>query len=1004
MSSHSQPYYQWLSPYTTTYFFQTLIMDSINHLYSDIDKISVSESELVTPEDCLTKLKIFGNSLRIITQNIRSIYKNFDCFLILLARLKINIDIIILTECWLVPHRSPPTLEGYEYFQSTKLHNQNDGIVIYTRQDLKCAVEELCIDDASCVSIKIGSEVAVLGLYRSPSFRNTEKFFSSLADTLPSIAKFKNIVLMGDINIDIKPSNNDKSSEHYLNLLSEFGLMPAHTLPTRLQNCLDHVILNKSKFAQTFVVETDVSDHYPVILNISNVNTVEKPQITRKVTMYADAIKYLATSELNEVMITTDPEEATNLLINKISKAISLHTSTVSIKNKQRTLKPWMTLALLRCIRHRNRLHKKCKSDPENNILSISYKRYRNYCTILIRKTKNAYDRKQLEECANDPKKTWDTIKIITNMKKTKTQPFELLSHKPHNEKSVIDNVNMFFINVGQNLASKIDTNLDYTLLRDSIPIQSHSSSFVLLETDLNEVCATITNLKNVTATGTDEISSKFLKMAKHLIAPPLTYVVNLCFTHGVFPNALKKSIVHPVHKNGDRDSVNNYRPISILPVLSKILEKLINVRLSNYLERTHLLSPCQYGFRAGKSTEDAVYSLTRFVTNKLDKRSKCIGIFLDLAKAFDTVSIPILLEKMLNIGIRGVPLQLFTSYLTNRYQRTKIGETFSEEHLLNCGVPQGSILGPNLFLIYLNELCMHKPDHGEVFSFADDTALVYWGETWDQVRECAEKGLQRVIMWLRKNQLSLNLEKTKYIKFSIKKLQDTSNMTIRAHTCNNHSSLNCLCTILESVKTIKYLGVTLDNHMNWGPHIDLISARIRRLIFTFKNLRYVVTPQLMKTVYFALAQSVISYCILVWGCACKTKLIKVERAQRSLLKVMSFKTYRHPTHLLYKQSEVLTVRQLFIQRLITKQHISTPYDPTIQIIKRKKTLVYKTQKCNTSFAKRHSYYLGPFVYNKLNRILDIYNLNRHQLLKTVREWLLQQTYDTTESFLLSLK
>lgn len=979
-------------------------MDTLIHISSDIDQINVSESESVVPEDCSIKLKPFNKPIRIITQNIRSIYKNFDSFLILLARIDINIDVIILTECWLTSHKLIPVLDGYEVFQTTMLHNQNDGIVVYTKQGFKCQIDEIFIDDASCVTINIDDETVVMGMYRSPSFRNIDRFILSLANTLSKVDGYKNVVLMGDINIDIKPQNNDKSSDPYLNLLAEHGLLPAHTMPTRLQNCLDHVILKKTGHAQTFVIETDVTDHYPILLNISNAKTVDKLINARKIINYTAAVKYLQTSGLDEIMDITDPEEGTNLIIHKISTAIVLHTSTVPIKNINRILKPWMTPGLLRCVRHRNKLHKKCNDDPENSILKTSYKRYRNYCTLIIRKTKMAYERTQLEECGHNPKKMWDTIKSITNTKKTTSPPFELLKQKPNTNGRQINNINKFFVEVGQSLADKIDSHLDDALLGDAIPTQTHHRSFVLLKTDCKEVFAIISNLKNVSSTTSDQISSKLLKMAKCIITPALTHIFNLCFEFGVFPTALKKSIIHPIHKKGNRDSVNNYRPISILPAISKVLEKLINHRLVRYLESEHLLSPRQYGFRTGKSTEDAVYSLTHFVTGKLDKKAKCTGVFLDLAKAFDTVSIPILLKKMQTIGIRGTPLQLFHSYLGNRYQSTKIGEETSEEQLIKCGVPQGSILGPSLFLIYLNDLCLHKPHHGEVFSFADDTALVCWGDTWDEVHKSAEKNLHRIIMWLRKNQLSLNIDKTKYINFSIKSPLITNNKIIRAHTCNDHTSLTCSCIVLENVQNIKYLGVTLDWNLSWASHIDVLSTRTRRLIFTFKYLRHVATPKLMKTVYFALAQSVLSYCILVWGCACKTKLIKLERAQRSLLKVMNFKPYRYPTNLLYKESEVLSIRQLFLQRLINKQHTSTPYDSKIQIKKRKTSSIFKTHKFNTSFARKHPFYLGPLVYNKLNRILDIYRLNHYHLNKSTRKWLLQQNYDSTESFILSLK
>lgn len=317
----------------------------------------------------------------------------------------------------------------------------------------------------------------------------------------------------------------------------------------------------------------------------------------------------------------------------------------------------------------------------------------------------------------------------------------------------------------------------------------------MLLDTDVIEINKIVTSLKNTSSSGWDGITSIFLKKCLSVLVEPIMFICNTCLSTGVFPKVLKDSIVLPIFKTGEREKVTNYRPISLLPTLSKILEKVLNNRLVNFLEKHNLLSGNQFGFRSKRSTFDAIESLVTEITNNIDKQFKCVGVFLDLAKAFDTVSIPLLLCKLESIGIRGTPLELFRDYLSDRTQSVKIGDTLSSKQSLDFGVPQGSVLGPTLFLVYINSLCDSLIPNAKIITFADDTAIIFKGKTWNEVRESAENGMRIVIDWLNNNLLTLNLDKTKYIPFSIyKNSQPKSNFSIKAHSCSLVDSANCNC------------------------------------------------------------------------------------------------------------------------------------------------------------------------------------------------------------------
>ena len=936
-----------------------------------------------------------NKGLKLLQQNIRSLKRNMAGLSPLVVRSGVSWDCIVLTECWLPSNPNIPHLSGYSHSATTKNHTQNEGVVVYHRSDLIMAIKEPELAEANCLVMIPDKHTVVLAIYRPPGYKNVNNFIQSLNNLLIKYSSVQNVIVLGDINIDICESSSDPNSSPYLDMLAFHGLLPAHTLPTHNKTCLDHILLKTKSPACSLVLQTSLTDHNSVALAIDT-RLVHKPaKIINKInhSSLSEDIKAVDFSHLYRL---EDANEATNYFIETVQTLIKLNTKKIRTSARKRVLKPWITSGILKCLKNRDNLYKKTKLDPNNVILKTTYKRYRNFCSTLLKKLKQEHEKLQLQSANNNNKKLWKAIKEITYTVKPKDTPFELINTQ--NPSISINSVNNYFANVGKILAEKINKTNIHAPPKIS---KSCPNSFALLPVDEDEINKLIVNLKSDCAIGLDMISAEILKSNKDILKTPITYICNLSFSTGVFPIALKKSRIFPIHKSGDRDCVDNYRPISILSTLSKILERALNKRVVKYFEDNKLLSAAQFGFRSKKSTSDAVQELTNYIVTNLDRKKKTIGVFLDLAKAFDTVSIPILLNKLESMGIRDLQLKLFESYLTERTQCVKIENHTSEHVAVHFGVPQGSILGPTMFLAYINDLCQLDLINAKIITFADDTALLFSGETWGEVFSYAQSGFNIVTEWLNENILTLNVDKTKYITFSLRNQDsDIAQYKLISHICSNYHASSCMCSRLERTNKIKYLGIVIDSKLSFHDHINLLAARTRKLIYIFKNLRHIASKELIKSVYLALAQSQLSYCILAWGGITKTHLLKIERAQRAVLKVSLSLPFFHPTTEVYKQSKVLTVRQLFILHTVIKQHSLLVYEPKSIEKRRRKDMVCTKPLFKTGFAHRFFCYQGCHLYNKLNRVLSIYSLTKNKCKAVVRDWLQTLEYSSTENLL----
>ena len=439
-----------------------------------------------------------------------------------------------------------------------------------------------------------------------------------------------------------------------------------------------------------------------------------------------------------------------------------------------------------------------------------------NLIVTLTKKSKRLHFNKYFEENKKNPKKTWNGIKkIINSSQKDSNTPNSLKEEQKiiTDKKEIASHFNKFFTSIAAKIESKIfhtnNTHRHYL-------VRPVTKSFFINPTTPDEVESIIKLLDNNKAIGPNSIPTKILKLVKSKLSTPLSDIINKSFELGIFPDLLKLAKVIPIYKKGDKLSVNNYRPISILSNISKIFEKLMHRRLYSFLNQQKILYELQFGFRLDSNTTQALIKITELIRDAIDDSMFACGIFLDFQKAFDTVKHEILLDKLEHYGIRGIGLSWFKSFLSSRSQFVSVNGTVSENLSITHGVPQGSVLGPLLFLIFINDLNL-SIQHSKTHHFADDTNLILIDKSLKKINKFANHDLKLASEWVRANRLSLNADKTEIVIFRAKNKIITKKLNFRINGKK-----------IELSGRVKYLGIHIDQHLKWDYHINNIRKKIK--------------------------------------------------------------------------------------------------------------------------------------------------------------------------------
>ena len=554
---------------------------------------------------------------------------------------------------------------------------------------------------------------------------------------------------------------------------------------------------------------------------------------------------------------------------------------------------PWITKGLHNACKKKNTLYrefiKRRTREAEDK-----YKKYKNKLTNIIRTCRKDYYSKLLDSNKNNVKGIWNILNSIIKNKSGQVNYPQYFIDKDtnnYNMDEVVNSFNNFFVNVGPKLADNISdpvTSEEYT---DNI-IERNPCSMFLTAVEESEIIDIVDNCSNKMSTDCNDLDMKLVKKIIGGISKPLTHICNLSFQTGKFPNSMKTAKVIPLFKAGDRHNFTNYRPVSLLPQFSKILEKLFNSRLDTFIDKHCLLSDSQYGFRANRSTAMALMDSIEEITNSIDEYKYVAGVFIDLKKAFDTINHDILINKLERYGIRGIVLNWVQSYLSDRKQFVKLGESVSSCLSIACGVPQGSVLGPKLFILYINDMC-EVSNILKMVVFADDTNIFCSGKNLQELLDKVTSELSKLKGWFDKNKLSLNLAKTKLMLFSNHKIDNQVNIQLDG-------------VEIERVSENKFLGVIIDDKISWKSHIKYIHNKLSRSVSVLNKAKHLLNYKSLRMLYCSLVLPYLNYCTEVWGNTYKSSLNVLTILQKRAIRIIHNSGYRDHTNRLFANSYLL--------------------------------------------------------------------------------------------------
>lgn len=886
----------------------------------------------------------FKNVISIFHHNVQHLPSRIDLLEIFLNELKP--DIVALTEHKMTDEElgilNVANYNTTSYF-ARKL-GRGGGVIILVHKNLSYktiiipSVQSLLLEkvfEFSLSEILTSNCSFLLGcIYRTPDSSNLDQFFINLEILLDVLCKrYKNVIIAGDFNIDVLVKDN--RYKKFVNILAIYGMKYMVNFATRVtensKSAIDNFITNMepSELKVTGVI-THISDHDGQLLDILYKDCKSKNVTRKHVRKFNETNTKTFCTNLSSESWQEVYHSVVDLKYDVFYNIFKYHFD-VSFPKVYVTEKPYKSNKWIDDdIKSKKAeiINLECQlRNTRNKSLKSLIKREKIVLKKNITKNKKKYFEDRILNSKNIIKATWNLVNSeVGKQSKSHTNNIKLL-HEGHyitDPIAICETFNSFFVNAVENLVipsivSQPSFNYNFQNLNPTNSIFKFST---VTEQDIEKI---VLSFGNKYSTGPDDIPITVIKAALHLIRAPLTHIVNHSLFSGFFPDTLKKARVIPVFKKGSPEDVTHFRQISLLPVFSKILEKAVFNQLSYYLESNKLLDNQQHGFRSNKSTITAGIEFIESIIDSIDKGDKVIGIFLDLSRAFDSVEHSKLASVLCSLGIQNIELAWFKSYLGNRNQFVELNyykegtkfrykETVASQSLLvKHGVPQGSILGPLLFLCYLKGLPeIVEGTNKDLCLYADDTNVVVTGNSEQDIEISSHIGLSLIKDFLNSKNLLLNSSKSNFISFSTKQVRTKLRPTIFVDD-----------DVLGQVQETKFLGLIIDEHLSWDQHVDLIMKKTSSGLYALRQMAKSCNSETLITIYYALIQSHIGYGISIYGATNKCNMDRILKQQKRALRIILNLKPIDSVKNFFSQLNIFTVYGLYIYETIKIVYLS---------------------------------------------------------------------------------
>ena len=808
------------------------------------------------------------NSLFVMNFNIRSFNSNFDDFLVFLKEMHIQPDIIILSETWFMGTNTG-SINGYYGYHCTR--NPDDsgnggGVSVFVKIILSCKIYVSAIEnlpELEYIHIKLNIDMAdtyhIIALYRPPNGSLINRFFEKIDTILDRVPTRCKLILAGDLNINGLSANNNMSNLN--DTLISYSLKSHIILPTRPSSDginatqIDHIWSNIEQVTFSGIFnDIFITDHFPnfIIFPTKNVKG-------NRLKIFRDHSETCLNNLNDEMfsftasfpMITEHMDFNTkfNFFCENIrdiyQKCCPLRQKNLSADKID---KPWIDKTICNKIKRKFYLFKRYK------VGAITFQMYNDYKLQTekdLKIAKRNYFQRKFANCKGDSKNTWKMTKKLLDNNNQSPNNISILDDEnnvTHDDVKICQLLNSYFVGVGESLSEGIQaTDIDPCSFLPS----SNTNSFFFLPTDSTEICSIVSKFKNKN-TSVDKLPIHVIKVIIPLISPIIAQLFNESITIGIFPEVLKTGCVIPLYKSGSRSDRSNYRPITTLSVFSKIFEKLVHKRMTSFIRKFKIIHNNQFGFQENKCTADAILEFLDNAYESLNENQHLLSIYLDFSKAFDTISIDILLKKLDHYGFRNQINSWLQSYLTNRKQFVKIGNSTSQTMFTKMGVPQGSTLGPLLFILYISDM-NRALSNMKILHFADDSTLYFSYNKNSDCTSIVNYDLEFLNKWLLSNKLFLNITKTKY-------------MIIHNRGRPPELNLNIGGSNIDRCEVHKFLGIHIDDRLTFSTHTKKLNSKISRNLGMLRKIKFYAPKSVLKNIYFAFINSHFTYAITAYG------------------------------------------------------------------------------------------------------------------------------------------